>query len=132
MFEHVDTPELDYLLDLVAKNKTIIPLRHPMVTAQSWLARNKCTEQMCRDFRTLYYKFDLLGPRYLPLDVDNRQDYLDKINEDFDLDLQTDWSPAGSERLGYHNLRHQQCNGDSHTLELCKEIKPFLDRFYDS
>jgi hypothetical protein len=131
IFVHVDTKQLDYLLELVASNNTIIPLRHPKVTAQSWIARHKCTKQMCRNFRTIVYTLDPLNPHYLPIDSPDRQKYLDKINEDMDLDLKTDWEPTGK-RLGNDKLRHYDCPADPQTLKLCEEIKPFLDRFYDT
>ena len=131
MFEHVDTNELDYLLKLAENNTMIIPLRHPKVTAQSWLARNKCTIQMSRDFRTLVNRFDPLNPYYLPLDVEDKQDYLDVINEDLGLELKTDWNPTGR-FMGNNLLRHEDCLIDVTVKDLCEEIKPFLDRFYAS
>jgi hypothetical protein len=69
-----------------------------------------------------------LDPYFLPLDVVNRQDYLDELNET-GLNLKTDWKPQGEQ----HNnsaLRWQDVEPTDEILELCERIKPFLDRFY--
>lgn len=35
---------------------------------------------------------------YFPVDADDRADYLARLNEKFDLDLQTDWRPQGGQQ----------------------------------
>ena len=65
------------------------------------------------------------------IDSPNREQYLQGINQDLGLDLKTDWGVKGS-RHNNHNVRHQDVDAPDCVLELCDEIKPFLDRFYDA
>ena len=94
IFEHVER-NTEAVLHLAARHPTIIPLRHPKVVAKSYLSRNKTEQTMCDNFRIVVERFDPLNPYYLPIDVADRHDYLDVINKDMDLELKTDWTPAG-------------------------------------
>lgn len=74
----------------------LVPMRHPEAVAVSHYTRYGSVDKMCHGFRQLVKFADPLGPYYLPLDTDDRQDYLDRINERFGLSLQTRWPIIGS------------------------------------
>ena len=67
-----------------------------MKVALSYKVRRESLETMGDYFRRLMTGIDPLKPLYLPLDVPDRQDYLDRINSELNLDLTTDWSAVGS------------------------------------
>ena len=70
-----------------------------------------------------------LEPFFLPLDVDDRQDYLDEINDNTGLGLQTDWTPQG-EQHNNSGLRYTDIQPRADIEDLCDRISPFLETFY--
>ena len=130
IFDHVER-NTDTLLFLGARHPTIIPLRHPKVVAKSYTSRGKTEQTMCDNFNIVVQHFDALKPYYLPLDVANRQDYLDTINQQLGLQLETDWSPAGVRQNNF-SLRYNEVQSSDLVNDFCEENKPFLDRFYRS
>ena len=72
---------------------------------------------------------DPLNPYYLPLDVPDRQDWLDQLNERENWNLTTDWSPRASKNNNY-DLRYTDLDAVPKIRELCERIQPFLDKFY--
>lgn len=128
--DHISEISVKGLVALGKKMPMIIPLRHPKVAAVSWKSRGRSQKQMCDAFRLLVKYLDPLEPHYLPIDTDHRQDFLDKINTDLELNLQTDWKPVGDMK-GNFDLRHDKIKASKVVTKLCQDIKPFLDRFYD-
>jgi len=86
---------------------------------------------MCRDFRLLIDSFDRFKPYYLPIDSPKRQHFLDRINEGLGMALVSDWAPQGTDHKNY-NTDYRNIDAAPCVQVLCAEIKPFLDRFYDS
>ncbi len=69
----------------------VVPLRHPMEVARSWLARGKPVSEMVRQFQILIECVDRHGPLYLPIDHDCRKTYLHHLRLECDPNLDTDW-----------------------------------------
>lgn len=109
IFEHLMAgmrPEVDHVeADRVCKIRdrmrggtpAIVPMRHPREVARSWVFRGyaypqafKLTE-LSDCWRRLVTGIDPLGPLYLPLDADDRDDWLEQINTSLGLNLSTDW-----------------------------------------
>lgn len=129
VFCHVD--EQNQMLTLAEDHPVIIPLRHPKAIARSWQARNKDLKTLCRDFHTLIDQYDRLKPLYLPLDSPKREDFLEAINQALGVQLVTDWIPKGVDHSN-DSIDYRTVVADPCIQVLCAEIKPFLDRFYDS
>jgi len=110
-------------------HKIIIPLRHPYLVAESWRRRNKPLDELEENFHLLVDELDPLNPLYLPIDVDNRQDYLDQINDDLGLALVTEWGVENSKKSTY-NLSHKDMTPGPTEKRLAEDIDEFLQRFY--
>ncbi len=117
-----------------ATRRTIVPLRHPLEVAQSWKssellgkARHMNLSILAGLWAGFIEHIDPLDPCYLPLDVPDRQDYLDTINERFDLALTTDWPVIGHQQFGDVPLTGKE---KADVLEQVEELSGFFGRFY--
>lgn len=110
-------------------NPILIPLRHPYLVAESWIRRGKPLTELAENFRLLVNELDPLNPLYLPIDVDNRQDYLDNINKELGLSLETNWAIENSKKMTY-NLSHKDLSPDQIIIDLVNDIEGFIKRFY--
>ena len=129
IFDHVFPHQKHLFLPLIENNITIIPLRHPYLTQKSWSDRNHEKSDLVGMWETMANDIAPLNPFFLPLDVDDRQDYLDALNDATGLGLKTDWKPHGVKHNNF-KLRYTDIEPTEKILALCEEIKPFLDRFY--
>ena len=129
VFDHISPWHTKTFLPLIKDNLTIIPLRHPYLTAKSWDDRKKDKADLIQSWEVLVNEIDPLEPHYLPLDVPDRQDYLDHLNEATGRSMVTDWTPRGVVQ-GNSALRHRDVQPCGEIIALCERIKPFLDRFY--
>lgn len=128
-FDHIHPSLKHRFLPLLEDNTVVIPLRHPKVVAKSWQARKKDELEMIEAWRCLVNDVDAFNPHYLPVDADNRDEHLKKLNADLGLDLETDWQPKGVKQNNSH-LRHHDITATPAVDALCKQIQPFLNRFY--
>jgi len=124
-FEHIEPEHLPALRGMAAKYPCIIPMRHPAAVALSWTARRMNIAPLCSQYRALVTALDPLKPFYLPVDVPNRQKYLDLINDGAGLNLATDWpvwKPSGEKG---------KFAGRDHELmaDLQNELSDFFGRF---
>ena len=104
----------------------IVPLRHPPVVAESWLARAKPMAEMLRQWQILIDVVDLYEPLYLPLDSPNRDSYFTNLRLKTDLKLKTDWAVTahdGELKPLYLTFEQQQQLGPL-------VFNEFFDRFY--
>ena len=92
-FRHVYEGEsIEQIVALSRAYPVVVPLRHPLAVAQSWKDRGKPIashpkhEPMVAMWRTLIDVVDPLYPRYLPIDVPDRDAYF--------AGLETDWVPV--------------------------------------
>jgi len=75
----------------------IVPLRHPVSVAESWIARadpnrrHVKIEELCDYWRRLITVVDPFRPYYLPIDRPEREARLQAINDGLGLELKTDW-----------------------------------------
>ena len=129
IFDHVFPHQKKLYIPLIRDNLTIIPLRHPYLTQKSWADRNHEKSDLVGMWRTMVFDIAPLNPFFLPLDVPDRQDYLDALNEATGLGLKTDWKPRGVKHDNF-DLRYTDITPTAEILALCEEIQPFLDRFY--
>jgi len=127
IFDHVAVEKKHLYLPLIRDNLTIIPLRHPYLTQKSWADRSHHDMSFMWDIMAT--DIAPLNPFFLPLDVPDRQDYLDRLNEATGLGLKTDWKPEGVKNNNF-DLRYTDVEPNQRTVALCERIKPFLDRFY--
>ena len=107
----------------------LIPLRHPYLVAESWKRRGKPLTELAENFRLLVDELDPLNPLYLPIDVDNRQEYLDIINNELGLSLKTNWAIENSKEMTY-NLSYKDLSPDKIMIDLVSDIEGFIKRFY--
>lgn len=129
IFDHVLPHQKHLFLPLIAEHTTIVPLRHPYLTAKSWDDRGMDKADLIAMWEVMVNDINPLDPFYLPLDVDNRQDYLDELNDHTGLNLETDWTPRGVKNNN-SNLRHGDLTPCDEFGQLCERFAPFLDRFY--
>jgi hypothetical protein len=95
--QHTEDRWLKTLTGLIQQWPCIVPLRHPRDVAASWCKHQHCNQEYYTPdrflllWRNLIEYIDPLKPLYLPLDAQNRDDYLEKIRSEIGLDLVTDW-----------------------------------------
>ena len=114
VMDHVYTHKLPLFRKLINRYDPviIIPIRHPKVCAMSWCERGW---ELTPDFFLMWenimtFKGDKVF--YLPLDVDDREEWLKKINDGTDLVLSTDWPEVGSNsKLRYKDLAYKDLIG---------------------
>ena len=106
----------------------IVPMLHPLKVAGTWTGGGKTLHPLWDSWRRLISAIDPLGPLYLPIDVPNRQTYLDAINEETCLDLKTDWPVIGSSGLAPN---FDAFNGGERKLvdDMFEELGDFFGRF---
>ncbi len=96
-FQHVENGTVPMLRKLMLKGwPCIVPMRHPLKVAGTWTSRGKPLYQLWDYWRRLVSAIDPLKPLYLPIDVPNRQGYLDVICAELLVDFKTDWPVIGS------------------------------------
>lgn len=78
----------------------VVPLRHPIEVARSWLARKKPISQMVRQFEILEQQVDGFKPLYLPIDHYDRNTYLHYLRLEIDPNIDTDWPIVGGKQEG--------------------------------
>lgn len=128
-YGHIYPVYKDIYLPLIENNLTIIPLRHPLVTAISWQARGGDILELIESWEILVNEIDPLRPVYLPIDSPYREEFLNVLNIRTGLNLKTDWSPVSSVN-GNHQLRHESIVGDKRMVDYAGSISGFLARFY--
>lgn len=104
-----------------ADGDVIVPLRSLDSIIQSWDGRQLDPKDLDKALCEMTRYVRKNKPYILPIDHDNRQEYLDRINEGLGLSLKTDWpvinkknfqSPLGSD------------------FSVCERHRPFFDRIY--
>lgn len=111
----------------------IVPLRHPMEVARSWLSRKKPIEDLIRQYQMLVEVVDPHGPLYLPIDHPDRETYFWHLRLECDPTLDTDWPIVSSKREGSEHraqLKPVEPNAEDYRqLEALHDCE-LLQRFY--
>lgn len=129
-FDHVWPHKRQWWEELFEETDAIIvPLRHPAVVAESWKRRGRPFREMCDQWRMMRDVIDAYEPSYLPLDVEDRQSYLDAINERYGLSLATSWPVIHSKRQT-NEIDWRTFYPDDRTQDLVDELEPLIGRFY--
>lgn len=115
------------ILEMGRKYQMVIPLRHPMSVLQTTKNRGQDITLMIDCFKVITDCLDVeLEPCYLPLDIPERQDYLDKLNERCGTEFVTDFPvirPHIATRRDLLILEHE------HDAVLKMMEHPFYKRF---
>ena len=83
-------------LHIYAKGSDIIvPLRHPRIVAEGWKVRSKRREELGEQYRILKEEIDPYHPYYLPIEHEDRDQWLHTIGICLGLNLTTDWPVIG-------------------------------------
>lgn len=127
VFRHIDLDHIDFLT--AAEAPIIVPMRNPHLVGQSWLGSYAAgidtynNEQW--NLAKLRWSWDALlniilpkKPLFLPVDTENRQQYLDKINATLGQNFKTQWKPVNAQRN-----RHPYTETDSKVLDFYEDIK---------
>lgn len=86
---------------------TIVPMRHPRSVAIGWKSRFKPLALLEKQWNQLKE----LAPRvdyYLPVDTEDRDEWVDKVNLDLKLNLFTDWPVIGQHGGEYFELDERE------------------------
>jgi hypothetical protein len=130
----------------------ITPLRHPIAAAKSWvnwwtifyqdgqgwhpdLTEEEKEDLIKRNSLSVFFKMfnnliacsSLYDINFLPLDSENRQEYLDMLNKELGTHLTTEWKPINS--IGQHTKEIPQ-NVLEEAEELINNNKEFFNKFY--
>ena len=99
----------------------IVPMRHPQKVFESWKVREKNLDHLVRQYHILKKLVAPYNPYYLPIDVFERETWLENINARFGLDIQTNWPVIMS--------RKQTAVLDTDEIELVQQV--MADGFFD-
>lgn len=108
----------------------VVPVRHPMAVAQSWKNRGKPIvshpkhEPMMAMWRTLIDVIAPLKPYYVPVDSENREQYLAKLGKRIRRKLTTDWRKVSDGYL----ITPLNDEDEAAVKELLAD--PFFEQFY--
>ena len=75
------------------EGQCLVPMRHPILVAQSWKARGKTGRflELAAQWKLLKDHIAPHDPLYLPIDSPDRENWLDKIRNFLNSEIQTDW-----------------------------------------
>lgn len=127
-FDHLWPHKWEWWQPLLDQFPAIVPLRHPSAVYESWRARGRPFREMTDQWRVLIEKVDPYQPYYLPLDVEDRQGYLDRINTELGMNLTTEWKVVHS-KWGT-NIDWRTHYPPDHVQEFIDQYQSFFDRFY--
>ena len=93
---HLDEPFLEDVKYWLQRVPAIVPLRHPRKVALGWKRRHKLLTRLGEQWKALKEIVDPYGPYYLPIDHEDRDAWLKKIERGLGLKFVTDWPVVGS------------------------------------
>lgn len=97
--QHIEQRCLEPLNEALARGyPVIVPLRHPKLCAQSWTKRHKPVDVMLQQWQLLLDVVAPHKPLYLPLDLLDRGEYLERIALSVGVDLWTEWGVLNAKR----------------------------------
>lgn len=120
LMDHLIYSKVQQFQKLITKdgNICITPLRHPKLVAKSWLDKGL---ELKPDFYQMWTSLIDLEQflvkkdskiYFLPLDVDDREDYLEALNEGTGLGLHTNWEATGENaKLRYNDVTYKELIG---------------------
>ena len=126
---HISPGRIDLILDKMKEMPTIIPLRHPYLTQESWRLRGKSLSDLVDNWRLLVNQIFRHDPYFIAIDTDRRDDQLGQINLELGLTLENDWKVVNSVSNTY-NLRYTDIEPQAVIKELVEEIHDFLKLYY--
>lgn len=104
----------------------IVPLRMPHRIIVSCERRGGNLDVITSQFHELIRRYK--DPYYLPIDAEDRQDYLDKINQELNLNVHTDWKPIG--RYKSYLAEWKDVQDKERAKQFIQEFQSFFERFY--
>lgn len=104
---HIDKAFLEDLDYWLKRAKTIVPLRHPRSVAIGWKRRWKPLTLLDWQWNWLKENVDPYNPYYLPVDQEDRDSWLLKINKGLGTDFKTDWPVIGHSEAPLRELEEK-------------------------
>lgn len=120
VFRHFGQRNFKQLLEHIDGRNIIIPLRRLDKIINSWSGNQKEPETLDRDIQLLIEFTEKYDPYFLPIDHEQRQDYLDVINKELNLSLSTDWPVINPNKRNH-------CGAD---FSKVKRHQWFFDKIY--
>ena len=110
-------------------NNLVIPLRRLDRIIVSWERRDMGLEGLRDSLNELIDKYDHRDPYYLPIDSDDRDEFLKALNEGMDTDFKTDWPVVDSDKNSSQSNYSDIINKEYANI-LISEFDQFFSRFY--
>ena len=92
---HIEPKNLEELRELREVADIIVPLRHPMIVANGWKRRGKRLEELGTQWHMLKTDIAPYNPYYLPIEHEDRDEWLTHIGQKLGVRLKTDWPIIG-------------------------------------
>lgn len=96
-YHHIGEEVDDMLRKAEAEPNLLVPMRHPLATATTWKRRARPMDWMPECFELLATVVAALDVWYIPLDVSDRDSYIDAINSSLGWNM----DPAGWPLIGH-------------------------------
>ena len=89
--EHITQESMRFIRHWAQAVPVIVPMRHPIDVAVSWVTRNKKIGDLIDEYRRLFSidrDYELL---YLPIDTPDREEWLEKIDKKMEWETKTNF-----------------------------------------
>lgn len=125
VFDHLLPGKKSVFLPIIAKSRTLIPLRHPRSVFKSWTDRQKPVDVLADMWRIMAHEVAPLDPLFIPLDSPRKGAFLARARRATGMKLPANRKPKGQV--------HGNAALDWRMLpeyEIEDELGEFLSRFY--
>jgi hypothetical protein len=126
---HVWPDMRPYWDEVLTKGPVIVPMRKPRDIMLSHARRGRPLEDVLFLFDNLVEWVLPHDPLFLPIDAQDRDQWLADINKATGLDLKTEWPRVGS--IGIAKAKVNEAKVNKFAAELTERHADLLSRFYD-
>lgn len=127
-YDHVWPGEWKHLEPLLKIYPALVPIRHPWSVALSWIRRGRDLTQLDSQFEQMQ-RVDYWKPCYLPLDTEDRSEWIESARDRLNLPLATDWKPRHVKRYTHMLDWRRLCPPDE-VVEALPHAGWIIHKFY--
>ena len=125
---HISTGQMPHIRNNAKEYPLIVTLRHPFVTAEAWLRRDKPIGDMIQAYHYLFDEVAGLADYIIPIDAPSRDEAISRLNSGLGLEVVPDWTPQGVV-ANTHGLKWTELNPLPEVRELADA--ELIKQFYE-
>ena len=129
-YHHLVPKHRQFISQLRDKHEfVLVPLRHPMEIARSWARRGMNLGHLALRFDMLRTMFEVKEPLWIPVDIEERDEYVEKAIKATGAKL----TPAGWPRVGHERANEDYMMTEDEISTIMPAVErnlDFFERFY--